>query len=96
MVEEPMIGWAMVLTVAAEVLDRVDLRGVGRQPLDLDAPAPGLPQPNGRGAVGGEPVPDQDEWPGQMSPQVAKEHQQFALGDVLVWMLMDHFDEVDL
>ena len=75
-----------VLGVPPDVFHRVEVRGVGRQPLDDDPPVPGQPGLDPRRPVGAASVPDEREAVRQVAVQRLEEVQDLGAPDV-VWVL---------
>ncbi len=73
----PMFG------VTPDCLDRIEVRGVRRQPLDDDPPTLSKPSLDQRCPMRLSSVPDEREATGQMSPQTLKEAQNLLTANVL-------------
>jgi hypothetical protein len=81
------LGWTQVgeiapFDVAPELLDRVEVRGIGRQALDLEPRAfPGQVGPHPPALVGGQSIPEEDDGaPAEVALERAQERNQAAIG----------------
>jgi len=72
-----------VLGVAPDLLGRVEVRRVGREPLDDDPPIPGQPALDARRPVRAAPVPDERETARQVAMQRLEEPQDLGGSDVV-------------
>ena len=77
---------AAVLQVAPEELHRVQIRGVWRKPDDATARMSDEPGSHELVLVGASPIPEQDEWPADLTSEMAKKSQYLGAPNVAVRM----------
>jgi len=77
---------AAVLQVAPEELHGVQIRGVWRKPDDATARMSDEAGSHELVLVGASPIPEQDEWPADLTSEMAKKSQQFGAPNVAVRM----------
>jgi len=76
-------GEVPVLGVAPDGLDRVELGGIGGQPLDDDPRMLGQPRRDAARPVRAVPIPDESEAVGQVAAQLLEEPEDLAAPDVV-------------
>ena len=75
-----------VLEIAPEEFHGVEVRRVRRQPDDVAARMDGEPGPHELVLVGAPTIPEQDEWPADLTGEMAKKPQHLGAPNVAVRM----------